>query len=244
MKPQKPFPFLSLPAELRDYIYELALTEEGGVTLVSVTKAQRRTVRRGEIISDEYYYHHRGGVRMDGSDTLPAQQTSLIPNLLAVNKQIQAEATAWLYQQPIILEDTMALHTFLAAIGPSNRNAVTDIVVKGWGRGRGTHKAMNVAGMTSLADCPNLKRLRLDCDIAWRRDPKSLARQLYRDGHFFFERFGVVKGKKDAILDVLQLGECNFDRNGYWGYTANDPVTDVAEFKRVYAAEMRKLLGC
>lgn len=180
---------------------------------------------------------------MDGSDSLPAQQTTLSPNLLAVNKQIQVEATAWLYQQPVILEDTMALHTFLAAIGPSNRNAVTDIVVKGWGRGRGTHKAMNVAGMTSLADCPNLKRFRLDCDIAWRRHPKSLASQLYRDGHYFFERFGVVKGKKDAILDVLQLSECNFDRTGYWNHVVNEPEADAEEFKEAYAAEMRKLLG-
>lgn len=214
------------------------------MTLVSVTKAQRRTVRRGEIISDEHYYHHRGGIRMDGTDSLPAQQTSLVPNLLAVNKQIHAEATAWLYQQPIILEDTMALHTFIAAIGPANRNAVTDIVVKGWGCGRGTHKAMNVAGMTILADCPNLKRFQLDCDISWRRGPKSIARQLYRDGHYFFERFGAVKRRKDAILDVLQLSECNFDQAGYWGYVAKDSKEDVENLKKAYAAEMKKLLGC
>lgn len=244
-KTQNPFRFLSLPAELRDYIYELALTEEGGVTLVSATKAQRRIIRRGEVSTDEHYARYRGGIRTGGQDPVPARTTSLVPNLLAVNKQVHAEGIAWLYQQPLILEDTMALHTFLAAIGPANRNVITQLVVKGWGRGRGTHKAMNVAGLTSLADCQNLESFRLDCDItAWHRQPKSLARQLYRDGHHFFERFGVVKGRKDAVLDVLQLSARNFERNGYWGYAANDPEADVEEFKKAYAAEMRKLLGC
>lgn len=242
-RPQKPFQFLSLPPELRDYIYELALTEEGGLMIVSSTKSFRRIVRRGAIYTDpsRFAYYRRGNYA-GGKEPMPARGDTLSPNLLAVNKQIRAEGTAWLYQQPLILQDTMTLHTFLAAIGPTNREAVTEIIVEGWGCGRGAHKAMNVAALTSLADCTNLRKLHMDCNVAAYRRPRELARQLYRDGHFFFERFGAVKGKKDAIVDVLQLSENNFDRSGYyWG--GNSPTPNVDECRAAFVAELRRLLG-
>ena len=196
-KPSKPFPFLSLPAELRDYIYELALTDGDGISLVSKTKAFRRTIARSRasLYNDEGYYSH-GPDRIfsgdEGTDeaTVPAYN-SLIPNLLAANKQIQSEGIGYLYQQRIVLEDTMALHTFLAAIGPANRLQLSNVTVRSWGHGRGTHKAMNVAALTMLAGCTNLKVFNLDCKIGWLRTPRDLARQLYRDGHYFLEAYGM-----------------------------------------------------
>lgn len=241
-KKQEPFPFLSLPAELRDYIYELALTEAEGITLVSTTKSFRRIVCRGEI--DNTVSRYRRGVWTGGSDDMPARANTMSPNLLAVNKQIHAEGLAWLYQQPLFLQDTMTLHTFLATIGPENRKIVTDITVEGWGGGRGTHKAMNVASLTSMADCTNLKTFRLDCDVAWYRKPRDLARQLYRDGHYFFERFGSANGKKDAIVDVLELNDNNFSRGNRYGWGMNNVAPNVEESKEMFAAEMSKLLGC
>lgn len=240
--PQKPFPFLSLPPELRDYIYELALTNEGGLTIVSTTKALRRVVRRGEIVNNHDYY--RRGLTQAGSDDLPSQSNSLSPNILAVSKQLHSEGVAWLYQQRLILQDTMTLHTFLAAIGPFNRKVVTDIVVEGWGQGRGTHKAMNVAGLASLADCTNLKSFRLDCWIPWRRQMRDLARQLYRDGHHFFEQFGAANGRKDAVLDVLQLSDNNYDGTAGWYWQSGTPTSSVEENKEAFRVELRRLLGC
>ena len=184
-KPSKPFPFLSLPAELRDYIYELALTDGDGISLVSKTKAFRRTIARSRaaLYNDEA--------------TVPAYN-SFIPNLLAANKQIHSEGIGYLYQQRIVLEDTMALHTFLAAIGPTNRLRLSNVTVRSWGHGRGTHKAMNVAALTLLAGCTNLKVFNLDCRIGWLRTPRDLARQLYRDGHYFLEAYGVFSNSYSA----------------------------------------------
>lgn len=152
------------------------------------------------------------------------------------------EGVAWLYQQRLILQDTMTLHTFLAAIGPSNRKVVTDIVVEGWGEGRGTHKAMNVAGLTSLADCTNLKSFRLDCRIPWRRQMRDLARQLYRDGHFFFEQFGAANSRKDAVVDVLELSDDNFEGGAGWLWHPRTGLSSVEENKEAFGAELRRLL--
>lgn len=174
---------------------------------------------------------------------MPTHENSLSPNLLAVNKQINAEGAAWLYQQPLILEDTMALHTFIASIGPANRQKITEIWVKGWGIGRGTHKAMNVAALTGLADCTNLKLLYFDCDIGYSRRDRDLARQLYRDGHYFFERFGTVHGKKDAILDVLRLSDSNFENVGPWGFAPQKQAKKDEDKDLPFRTEMRRLLG-
>jgi hypothetical protein len=243
-KPEKPFPFLSLPAELRDQIYELALVEPEGITVVSRTKSYRRTITRGHIADHSRYYYprrRRNQVTDSQSDTYP-QTKSLSPNLLAVNKQIRAEASGYLYQQTIVLEDTMTLHTFLAAIGHQNRLRLSDIVVKGWGGGRGAHKASNFASLTALAGCTNLKSFMLDCDIGWLRSPKHLARQLFRDGHYFLEAFGAANGKKDAALGVLQLGDSNYDKTRYaWRQRS---IPEREEFQDQFDAEMRKLMKC
>lgn len=232
-KADKPFPFLALPAELRDVIYELALVEPEGLTLVSKTKSYRRTIGRGVV-----YKTDASGY---STQEIVEQSGDLVPNLLAVNKQIHAEAIGYLYQQPIILHDTMALHTFIAAIG-TNRLQLTDLVVRGWGCGRGAHKASNVAALTLLAGCTNLKSLDLDCNIGWSRTPKQLARQLYRDGHYFFEAYGAANGSKDAALKVLKVGKMNCSAR--WHSSSQDLSQDGkhSRFDAKFEEEMRKLL--
>jgi len=236
-KADKPFPFLALPAELRDFIYELALVEPEGLTLVSKTKSYRRTVGRGVV--------HKTDASGYSTQEIAEQSGDLVPNLLAVNKQIHAEAIGYLYKQPIVLHDTMALHTFIAAIG-TNRLQLTDVIVRGWGYGRGAHKASNVAALTILAGCTNLKSLDLDCNIGWSRTPKQLARQLYRDGHYFLEAYGAANGSKDAALKVLKVGKMNTE-NGRWHsrYSASQNPSQDSEHNKFIARfeeEMKKLL--
>ncbi|KAK5170294.1 uncharacterized protein LTR77_004881 [Saxophila tyrrhenica] len=221
-KSTKPFPFLSLPAELRDYIYEFALVEPEGLKLSAKTKSHRRTIARDTAGYWKYRRGRKHWISSDGENT--TQHTPLVPNLLAVNKQIHDEAVGYLYKQQIILEDTMALHAFIAAIGPTNRLQLEDLVVRGWGCGRGTHKAMNFASLTLLASCTNLKSLFFDCNIGWSRTAKQTARQLHRDGHYFLEAYAAAKGK-DAAVEVVKL------------------VPQGEEFEREFREETGRLLG-
>jgi hypothetical protein len=141
----KRFRFLDLPAELRDEIYDLALVEPNGLTLVAQTKNLRKSVRRGTISIEET--EHYNGLRRkygyfswyrprDASDSsfssLGEATRQLVPKLLAVNKQIREEGSTVLYKQEIIMQDASALHHFLAKIGPYNRALVSTITVKGW----------------------------------------------------------------------------------------------------------------
>lgn len=235
------FPFMSLPTELRNYIYELALHDDSGMTLVSKTKSYKRTVARRQIRNKLLFYG--GGLRKASPADEPKR---LIPNLLAVNKQIYYEAIGYLYMQPIIVEDTYTLHNFLATIG-SHRSRVTHIIIRGYGCGKGTHKAMNFCAFTLLAACVNLRTIFLDCKIGWVRPPKNLAQQIYRDAHYFLNEFGLANGRRDAGVDILQLKECNFDRDDYPGWyrrMKKDQVPEREEFKREFQTELRKLLGC
>lgn len=147
-KKVKPFRFLDLSAELRNRIYEFALVEPSELTLVARTKNYRRGIIRGAIDVAEnprhygkkyryrYYDWRSEGQGNDESEEPKNDERSLIPNLLAVNRQIRDEASSYLYKQELILEDTNALHIFLACIGPSNRELLTNVTIRGWGVGK------------------------------------------------------------------------------------------------------------
>ncbi|TKA60855.1 hypothetical protein B0A55_11773 [Friedmanniomyces simplex] len=250
-KNEKPFPFTRLPAELRDHIYELALTDDDGITLISKTKHYRRTVGPGPIVDNDnggWHYdrrrRRRHAIRLSQSQESqgPPARNGLTPALLAVSKQLHAEGINYLYQQSIILEDTYALHSFLATIG-SNRLRVTDLTVKAWGTSRGAHKAMNFCSFTLLAGCTTLKKLFLDCTLGWRRDPKGLARQIYRDGLYFLEAYGAANGGKGAAVDILELSDANYDKTQGWA--RNQTVLPEKDgFKEQCQGELKRLLGC
>ena len=251
-KEPKPFLLLSLPAELREEIYRLALWDPEGLTLVSKIKGMRRTVKRDPMPSLGSYKHcgnrrYRQDLPSAAGSHSPSKVrppwTTLSPNLLAVSKQVRDEAIGVLYKQPITVDQPKTLHHFLACIGPTNRPQVSNITIKGWGHGRGVEKAMNLAGFALLADCKDLKRLFLDCFMERQSSPQALARYVYRECHFFFEGYGDAHGKKDAAVDILKFSDSCFSnmvvrRTAYW---AEDEDLDPA-LRQKFDDELRTLL--
>ena len=170
----KIFPFMRLPAELRNQIYELTLTDENGISLISKTRQYRRNVIRDVpsfINSSSYRYRRRRqyGYRWNSNasddSSASAKLAGLVPNFLLLNHEIHTETQPILYaSNSFFFEDTTAMHTFLTTVGPPNRATLVDLTLKGWGDSR-AHKTMNYPAFTALADAVNLEHLHIDCQV-------------------------------------------------------------------------------
>jgi len=238
-----------LPAELKNQIYETALTDLNDIFLISKTRQYRRTVERDvSTFANSVNYDRRRRHRYDRYHNQPSQQSSssstpakpiaLVPSILLLNKEIYAEAQPVLYaSNNFVVEDTAALHAFLANIGLKNCATLTDLTIRGWGLTRG-HKALNHPALSMLASAVNLQRFHIDCRISW-GGPKYAARQLYRDGHHWLEAMGVAKGRFDAAVEIVEVIDENFEeyrRNG----DQEKPTRE--EQLETFRSEMRKLL--
>jgi hypothetical protein len=173
-----------------------------------------------------------------GSDSAPITLPAFVPNLLVLNHQIYSEAQPILYgSNAFTLEDTTAMHSFLANIGPRNAAMLADVTIKGWGYSK-AHKALNHPAFTLLASAVNLRRLHLDCRISWYSTPKRVAMQVYRDAFHWLEAVGTAKGKWDAALEVVEVLEENFDESQRYSQVKLSHEEQMAAFQN----ELRKLL--
>lgn len=232
------FPFTSLPAELRNQIYALALTDANTIFLISKTKRYRRTVERlspgGKLL-----VYRVDGFHFDPPE--PLKLPTLAPNLLLLNQAIYAETQPILYAgNTFAVEDTMAMHTFLATIGPKNRATISDLTIGGWGHTK-AHKALNYPAFAMLAGAVNLTRLNINCEIGWNYGPTRQARQLYRDGFRWFEAVGVEKGRFDAVLDVIKIEDRVLIGSPYG--RKKDFLKRAEEKQEEFKAELRRLLS-
>jgi len=208
---QKTFNFMELPGELKNKIYDQALKHHKPIILVTKTRQHRHIVQFGKDHDFERgtarphwgYMVHKVPYR----PATPITKPFIVPGLLAVSRQVYAEAQPILYGGNVfILKDPAVLHTFCAKIGPRNCAALKELVLKEYGYS-GVSKAMNHAAFTMLASAGavNLNRLHLDCEVH-AGGGKLLARQMMRDGHFWFEAVGAAKGKRDAAIAMLDAG--------------------------------------
>lgn len=141
------------------------------------------------------------------------------------------------------LEDTTALHAFCANIGPKNCATLRELHIKAWGYTK-SHKAMNHPAFTILGQAVNLERLYIDCQIHWGA-PTHVAKQIFRDGHHWFEIMGIAKGRVDAAVEILDIGDKNLgaryqysDENGRsW-----EKSPDEEKKKKEFQTELRRLL--
>ena len=236
---------MSLPAEIKNQIYDLALTDASRIFLVSKTKRYRRTVQRSIPGQPHHLVGHRRHLWYDDNSSQSSDTSTkatlpfLVPNILLLNKAIYAETRPILYAgNSFVVDDTTAMHAFLAIIGPENRATITDLTIKGWGYTK-AHKALNHPAFTMLASAVNLRRLNIDCDIG--HGPKRVAKQLFRDGFHWLEAVGTSKGKFDAALDMLEIPEKWLSRD--W-YIPRMPDYTLVENLEECKAELRKLLSC
>jgi len=236
---------MELPPELRDMIYEMALIDEDGISIVAKTKAYRRTVYRA-IIHDELGHRsrRRGSTRRTtedgGKDSVPKK---LVPNLLAVSKQIYNETVNILYGQEFTFQDTDALHRFLGIIGLQNQQRLHHINLNSFCTSRNM-KAINHCAFMTLAGATNLKTLVLNnYQFRYYSCAKGLARGLFMNMHFFLEAYGAAHGRMDAGIDVIQLDEDTFDSFYVPRRSINAKQPLGEENEATFRAELCRLLG-
>ncbi|CAE7022840.1 hypothetical protein CFE70_003201 [Pyrenophora teres f. teres 0-1] len=238
----KIFPFMLLPAEIRNIIYDYTLADPLGINLVATIHNRRRQAQRipaslQKNISRGLYYKITSSTDTDtvAQDDEPAP---LVPALLTVCKQIHSEGKDVLYGNDFVFADSLALYAFMINLGASGAKHIKKITLRGWLDGRAT-KCYNHCCFAALVSATNLTSFVIETPSSYHRSPQPLAHQLYRDAFPWLEAVGAAKGKVDAGLDVVQLGDDFFRRSwGHHPYTGRKEE-QVEEFK----SELGKLLG-
>jgi hypothetical protein len=218
------FPFMELPAEIRNMIYTYALTDSSGINLQATFKHKRRTVERISAECQEKlsgYMKMSDAVRAEVEEPMP-----LAPSLLAVSKQIHSEGLDILYGNEFIFADSFALYAFLINVGPACAKHLKTIRLLGWGWGRAM-KAYNHSCFAVLVWATNITAFHVDAYT-------HSAQQLYRDAFPWLEAIGSAKGKADAAVDVLHLSEAAL-RYYHRSNTHEDKV-------KAFKAELSKFL--
>ncbi|KAL1641360.1 hypothetical protein SLS58_006059 [Diplodia intermedia] len=232
------FPIMRLPRELRDMIYTHALTDPiGAVYIKEHTHRYRRCAVRVPEGPQHYLLNYGHWTEQQPSQAMapwpisttyyhsastppppppPPHTASLTPALLAVCRRIRDEATPLLYAQPMLFEDTAALHAFLAPLPPPSRAALRDVTVLGvrGGWGRSMRAAFDVAALTLLAEgATALNVLRYHDESyreGWNDSPQLLAaRRFYRRAFHWLDAVARERGVDEAVGAVEVIGLSN-----------------------------------
>ncbi|KAK6007761.1 hypothetical protein QM012_004575 [Aureobasidium pullulans] len=255
-KTETPFPFLSLPSELRTKIYQLALEDPEGLVMTEGRHAHRRVPKRGR------YFQHGNQDKYAGLANLVRPTTkkpvvepivyTLVPALLAVSKQVYAEAAAILYAQPLHFESTTALHSFLALLTSQTASLIRSITIHTYEtRSRGMRKAMNVSALTLLRNCSNLQKLCLEGYHIYSRGPLgpeeggkrqgvAVARQIYRDAAFWLDTIDASKALQILDLPVFQSHTLDYHFRNRESY--DDEMETLKHVNIAIAEELTRLI--
>jgi hypothetical protein len=233
---------MELPAEIRNIIYTYALTDPSGINFVATFKHRRRTVER---ISAQCMEQVAGGYRRYSNirvnDVVRAQQeepTSLVPSLLAVSKQIYSEGLDILYSNEFVFADSFAMYAFLINLGPARAKHLKTLRLLEWGHGRAM-KAYNHSCFAVLVWATNMTAFHIDAHMY---TVKHGSQQLYRDAFPWLEAIGSAKGKADAAVELLHIGEDSL--SGSWGWAPGPAPTSretkVKQFKAALSTLLEK----
>ncbi|EOD48092.1 hypothetical protein UCRNP2_5158 [Neofusicoccum parvum UCRNP2] len=221
----KIFPFLSLPRELRDMIYQECLIDPIGALYLEerTIRYRRHAVRVAQGPQDYISNYSRSNAAMpawphpddhphDSASPLTLHHASLAPGLLGACQQIRAEAAPLLYGQRFVFEDSCALHGLLAGLAPGTRGLLRDVTVLDTHRWRSMKKFADGASLALLADgAANLASLTYpDSCVGWGNSAKHAARRFYRRAFRWLEAVSRVKGVVAAV-EVVRLGGSDWD---------------------------------
>ncbi|KAF2851570.1 hypothetical protein T440DRAFT_489127 [Plenodomus tracheiphilus IPT5] len=189
------FPFLQLPAEIRNIIYTYSLVDLHGIKLKAVNEKHRHSTAR--ILPDGAH----GGAMLRANERL----SELSPALLAVCKQIHWEGRDMLYGNEFVFVDTRALYAFLISLGPVGARYLKTLRVHRWGR-TSTLTGYSHACFTALVCAVNLITFQIDDRISDAMTISGSAKQFYHDAFPWLEAVGSAKQQASAAVEILKFG--------------------------------------
>ncbi|CAN9253157.1 unnamed protein product [Alternaria alternata] len=243
---RKIFPFMELPAEIRNIIYEYTLTDPAGINLVGTFKHKRRTVERIPAKCQASISHDgpwSGALPInDNIRSQHEQPAALVPSLLAVSKQIHQECIDILYgKNEFVFTNSFALYSFLINLGPRGAKHLKTLRIRGWLYGRAM-KGYNHSCFAALVWATNITAFHIDASIGWYRASKYGAEQLYRDAFPWMEAIGLAQGKVDAVVDIIKFSEDHFDVLQS-SYRHSSSAMSNEQKHQEFRAALRKSLG-
>lgn len=97
-----------------------------------------------------------------------------------------------------------------------------------------------------LGNAVNLTRLYIDCQFNWWRDAKHAAQYFYRDAHYYLEAVGLAKGRRDAAVELIEVGKQNLLRDYQYGHWKDEPgsakTEEQVQKEKEFQSELRRLL--
>lgn len=261
---QKPFPFQSLPAELRNTIYALVLTDpRGGVHLLAKSKAHRRVAKLCDPFS---WYDGRYAVSATNDPNPPERpwgRGELTPALLATSRALYNEAAPILYGQRFVAHDGYALMAFLVGLRPETVARLRRVTMFNCANTR-SHSSTNLPAVALLRDAAaGLEHLEILTPFLGRHiryaghspDGKDrlaspvirLARKIFRDFHPLL--YAVMRAQGlHAAVDVVKPADQEWDALVTYDSISNMPApyldhkVEVKRYKGLYTEELRRLM--
>ncbi len=240
---KKIFPFMTLPAELKNKIYAATLISGHEVPIIYKLKQYHHVAELGDTESFQKFMRKRCDHYYSSFEQLEVVKPSFGPNFLLLNREFHAETQPILYgANTFAFEDTKALHAFCATIGPKNCASLRRLVIRSLGYSDAS-RAMIHPAFTVLASAVNLTRLEMACAIFYHNDGKRVAREFYRYSYHWLEAVGRSKGSPDAAVDIVVLGKQNSRHIDCHCCTEDERVERMSKIRKDFQSELRGLLG-
>ncbi|KAE9972861.1 hypothetical protein EG328_004738 [Venturia inaequalis] len=238
LQPYRPFPFLRLPAELRNRIYKFSLETDDELLITDTL--QKKPRRR---VACRYYHRYE--------KALKNHKVDVNVNILRVCKQIHVEAVGILYAQPIKFMSLDGMFYFLSQIGKNNMESLRQIEIETMSMGR--EGQMTEPAFTALINAKNLDLLNI-CSIERRFSEREyvpcdhgvgdIAASFFAIAHVWILQMSSYRSDGKSWEDVLMLaqgGSYQAER-GWPGEMFEFHLGENHFTKDEFCAEMRKLM--
>lgn len=218
---------LKLPNEARKRVYTYYFAPQG-VIGKEIPLEGRRTNGSKDLYTKSYAEGSKNRV-----------------GLLAVNKEVFAEAVGVLYDNKLRFETTTTLNDFLAQLESAMRARLTNIVVNTW------VKTTSRNTMLLLCESRNLRHLHIDSNVFSEGDPAKAARYFFSEAGKLLDTLAAAKGGgpgagvddrpevKEAAAEIVTFGPKALTYKDDGGKSRGWGGQMKEEFKKALVAKMK-----